>query len=175
MVDGSATSFIGGDFGHCVELVLGWEAGPSNVAGDKGGATVYGIARKFHPSIPWPPSKPEAVQILKHEYWERVRGDELPAPLACVVFDAAVVQGVPWASGALQLLLRVEQDSVIGHETLFAAKRTGEATVRAFTRARRLRFEEIVRQEPLQAQFHEGWIDRADKALCAAARMEGPC
>ena len=170
MVDGSGPA--GSTFDRAVELVLDLEGPPSNDPDDPGGETVFGLARRFHGEIPWPPTRDQAIAIYRHSYWAPVHGDELPPPLALAVFDAAVIPGPGWAAGALQDVLRVARDGVIGVETVAAARRSGWLTVLNFTAARITEFARQVRTQPFKTKFAAGWLVRCLKVYRQAVKLE---
>jgi lysozyme family protein len=62
----------------------------------------------------------EVTEIYKTQYWDAVRGDDLPAGLAYCVYDAAVNSGPSRAAKWLQRLVGVARDGVIGNQTLAA-------------------------------------------------------
>jgi len=94
---------------------------------DPGGLTKYGIALKRHPELTAEDIRamtPErAAQIYAGaQYWEAVRGDELPDYLHVVMLDTAVVQGAAIAIRSLQTALYLKEDGVLGPRTLAVAK-----------------------------------------------------
>jgi lysozyme family protein len=133
---------------------------------------VYGLAHRYHQGIPWPPTLDQAKQIYRRDYWAVVHGDEMPQPLALVLFDSAVIPGLGWAASALQTILRVEDDGVIGPDTLSAAKRSGWRTVHAMTAARIAEFERSARIRPVNLPYLPGWRNRALYAYREAVRLE---
>ena len=100
-------------FEAAVAIVIGAEGTRSNDACDAGGLTVFG-----HDKASWPDllvRVPAAVRALlsrsvadltwdqailayRAGYWDFVRANDLPAPLALMLFDAAVNQGLGWAA-----------------------------------------------------------------------------
>lgn len=66
--------------------------------------------------------KPEAQAIYKSEYWNPVRGDQLPSGLDYAVFDFSINSGPARAVRELQKALGVAQDGIIGAQTLAAIK-----------------------------------------------------
>ena len=99
---------------------------------DPGGPTNYGITlttfRAWHDNdnlnrnalmiMP----KSEAKEIYKVQYWDAVRGDELPLGLDWAVFDFAVNSGPGRAVMSLQEVLKVKQDAIIGVNTMRAIR-----------------------------------------------------
>lgn len=159
-------------FDRAVGMVLESEGPPSDDPQDPGGETVYGLSRVYHPSIPWPPTQAQAIQLYRHDYWAPIHGDELPVPLALVMFDAAVIPGLSWAIKALQGVLRLESDGVIGPNTLAAARHATWRTTLAFTSARLGEFERQVRIYPVKTKWSEGWRQRTLRMYREAVKLE---
>lgn len=170
MVDGGSTdrSF----FERFVEGVLQREGAATNDPDDPGKETTFGISRRHHPNIPWPPTREQAIAIYRAEYWDPIRGDQLPPPLALVVFDAAVVPGVSWATRALQEVLRVTVDGAIGPKTIEAARRTGGEAVLRFTDARSQEFIRRAAKMTKGEKFLKGWRWRTLRVFREAVRLE---
>ncbi len=123
-------------FDAAAAIILGAEGARSNDPGDSGGLTVYG-----HDQASWPDlldrvpaavraqlprtvsglTRAQALLAYRAGYWDLVRGDDLPAPLALLAFDAAVNQGQGWAPAVLQSVLGAHVDGDIGTETVEAA------------------------------------------------------
>lgn len=79
----------------------------------------------------------EALQIYKAQYWDRVRGDDLPRGLDYAVFDFAVNSGLARAVKTLQEILKVKADGIIGLITLRAIKgRAVSELINLLSRAR---------------------------------------
>lgn len=99
---------------------------------DPGGPTNYGItldtlrAWRDDPTLNrnalMVMPKSEAKEIYKVQYWDGVRGDDLPAGLDWALFDFAVNSGVGRAILSLQEVLGVKQDAIIGVKTMRAIK-----------------------------------------------------
>ncbi len=101
---------------------------------DPGGATNLGVTqrvldamRREHPDWMLPPSvadlaEPQAVLIYR-TYWDAIRGDALPTPLASCVFKQAINQGATRAIIELQMSLGVALDGNLGPVTIAAANR----------------------------------------------------
>jgi hypothetical protein len=89
-------------FPEAFDFVIGREGGYNNDPRDPGGETKYGISKRSYPDLDIASlTLDDARRIYQQHYWDRVGGDELPAPLALVVFDTAVHSGV---SRALKFL-----------------------------------------------------------------------
>lgn len=108
-------------FQDAVSFVLSSEGGLSDNSWDDGGLTKYGISSKSHPGVDVKNlTKDEAIAIYKAQYWDAVRGEDLPPMLRLPVFDAAVQHSPRRAIKMLQESLRVTADGVIGPHTLAA-------------------------------------------------------
>ena len=124
------------DFARSLARVLVYEGGKVDNPKDPGGRTNEGITQKTY--IAWLSSKGEAGgdvfnisaadrdEIYETEYWDRIRGDDLPDGLDLAVFDAAVNSGVGQAGKWLQQALGPNytgmHDGVVGKQTLLAVK-----------------------------------------------------
>ena len=62
----------------------------------------------------------DVYPIYRENYWDRVRGDDLPSGVDWAVFDWGVNSGTSRAAKALQRIIGVEQDGGIGPMTLQA-------------------------------------------------------
>lgn len=108
-------------FDSAVEMVLEHEGGYVNDAQDPGGETRYGISKRAYPDLNIKElTRDDAKQIYKRDYWDAIRADEMPEPLAVAVFDMAVNAGVRTATRLLQRVLHVTDDGIIGPVTLTA-------------------------------------------------------
>nr|WP_283949891.1 glycosyl hydrolase 108 family protein [Limobrevibacterium gyesilva] len=67
----------------------------------------------------------QIAAIYRVDYWRRIAGDDLPPPVALVVGDGAVNQGVGAASRDLQDAVGVPADGVVGPVTVAAVRRKG--------------------------------------------------
>jgi lysozyme family protein len=72
------------------------------------------VTEKFMRSL-----TPDHVRALyKVNFWDAVRGDDLPVGVDLCVFDRAVCDTPHGAAAALQRIVGVEADGVVGAETL---------------------------------------------------------
>ncbi len=121
-----------GNFEKAVKLVLGFEGGVSDrpLSEDPGGLTNLGISTRFLQSIGDDRevrdlTVADAVELYRRHFWDKIRGDDLPDPLAAAVFDHAVNAGPGTAGKLLQTLLNeyganLSVDGGIGNLTLQA-------------------------------------------------------
>ncbi len=144
-------------FDQALAVVVGHEGGfcaertdPGNWTGGEVGCgelrgTKFGISAAAYPAEDIANLTLEgAAAIYRHDYWDHVKGDELPPPLALLVFDAAVNNGVPRAVGWLQVTVGASVDGVLGAETLAAVaaaqREQGSTAVCAEFQAQRMVF-----------------------------------
>lgn len=122
-----------GNFAACVEFTLGMEGGygadPQDPGNWTGGAigkgqlrgTNFGISAASYPTLDIAHLTRNAAEaIYQRDYWSKINGDQLAGPMASVVFDASVNNGLHRAITWLQRALNVTADGVIGPETLAA-------------------------------------------------------
>lgn len=119
------------NFQRALARVLVYEGGRANNPADPGGKTNQGITQRTYNAWLRNQNKlpldvyniPDAARdaIYKTEYWDQVRGDDLPMGLDLVVFDAAVNSGPGQAIKWLQAcLIGVDVDGTLGTKTLDA-------------------------------------------------------
>jgi lysozyme family protein len=116
----------------CLQAVLRYEGGKVDDPRDPGGRTAYGVTQGTYNG--WRGSKglpmqdvfnitqDEVAAIYKNNYWDKIRGDDLPDGLDMATFDFAVNSGVSRAAKYLQSIVGVTQDGVIGPATVLACK-----------------------------------------------------
>lgn len=99
------------------------EGGPQVVV-DTGGTTRWGISQNAYPDEDIANlSRDRAEFLYRRDYWNAVDAARLPAPLALLVFDAAVNQGPGNAARFLQECLgSVRVDGAIGPRTVGAVR-----------------------------------------------------
>ena len=128
------------NFDAAMAFVQRWEGGWVDDPHDPGGVTKWGITirtllakmldlnndgvidrRDIRDMTP-----EQARDIYKRDYWIAAACPRLPPPLALIVFDCAVNQGVGRASRILQKSVRARADGIIGPMTLAAVDRVWE-------------------------------------------------
>lgn len=145
-------------FQTAVTRVLAAEGGYVNDPNDPGGETNFGISKRSYPGEDIAGMTSErATEIYYRDYWQAVRGDELPFPIALVLFDCAVNQGVKTSIRFLQSALKLTEDGVIGTQTLEAASQ-GDAKGLAgrFLRRRVIGYSTLAGWE----RYRASWVQR---------------
>lgn len=119
-------------FQQALSWVLLSEGGFVNNPYDPGGATNMGVIQLVYSA--WrrlqgkPPqsvryiTRDEAAAIYKAQYWDAVRGDDLPPGVDYCVFDEAVNSGPVRAIQALQRVISCAVDGHFGMLTMDAVK-----------------------------------------------------
>lgn len=120
------------NFEKCLPLLLRHEGGYVNHPRDPGGHTNLGVT--LHSWQFWM-QRPVTVEELKAltpkdvtsfyrvKYWNEVRGDALPAGVDYCLFDFGVNSGPKRAVVAVQEVLRVNPDGLLGPVTLSAIEK----------------------------------------------------
>ena len=157
--------------------VLESEGGFVNHKRDPGGVTNLGITKRVYEQ--WVQRQVsvqemrdltvmQAAPIYEHEYWNRIKGDELPDGVDLLMFDFAVNAGVSRAVRTAQRVVGVKADGVIGPITLKAINNYDpqdfikEYTDRKLSFYRRLKHYDT---------FGRGWERRSQKTQIAALEL----
>lgn len=146
-------------FIRAVDLVLKHEGGLVDHPADPGGLTNFGISQRAYPDLDIRRlTRQQAMEIYHRDYWLPIRCDELPEPVAVVLFDMAVNMGRDRAVRLLQRALNIPQDGLIGPRTIAACingTRRGLAT--------NLTAERILAYTGMRGfdTFGRGWLRRS--------------
>lgn len=113
----------------------------------------------------------QAGIVYKAQYWDKVKGDDLPSGLDYAVFDFAVNSGPSRAAKYLQRIVGVAQDGAIGAHTLAAVSRLDVEDLIQSLCDERLAFMKRIRGGSLWQTFGRGWQRRVDEVLAKALGM----
>ena len=165
-------------FFKSLEMVLHHEGGFVDHPDDPGGATNKGITHKTYADFLERPLEdvnelkniPDRhVEIIyKQLYWDRVRGDELPAGVDFATVDWAVNSGPGRAARGLQSVVNATQDGAIGPLTIAAVKGKGPRSVIEDLAEERERF---YRSLKTFDTFGKGWLRRNQETRDFAFEM----
>jgi len=150
--------------------VLRYEGGFVDHPKDPGGRTNKGITQNVYNS--WRRSRglnikdvktindTEVELIYRQNYWNPIKGDELPSGIDFALFDYAVNSGVSRAVKHLQEILKLNPDGILGPLTLKAIKdyyfSKGD-NLPILLSNRRMRFLQGLKTWPT---FGKGWYNR---------------
>ena len=119
--------------------ILAYEGGFVNHPKDPGGATNQGITQRTYDAyrrrIGHATQSVRMIDnverdtIYRVQYWDAIRGDDLPGGVDAAVYDFAVNSGPSLAAKYLQRIAGVKQDGVIGLQTLDAVARLDPVVV----------------------------------------------
>lgn len=165
------------DFEPAFERMIRNEGGYvlHEVAGDRGGQTFAGIARKFHPSWqgwdiidqnPDDPQNPQLTEFVRDFYkihfWDRIKGDDIESQaIASTIFDFSVNAGIRIGSKLAQIVVGATADGIIGDKTVAVINQAEPDLFQAhYALAKVKRYSDIVTRNPSQKKFLLGWINR---------------
>ena len=114
-------------FEQAFKILLDFEGGYSDEAGDPGGKTRFGVTEAVARANGYEGDMTEfpvesAQAIYRKSYWDRCRVDDLPEPIQYAVFDAAVNSGTGQSVKWLQEAVGASVDGIIGPGTIQTAK-----------------------------------------------------
>lgn len=142
----------------------------TDVAGDRGGQTYAGIARKRWPD--WEgwnaidaggtPATDLVRGFYRENFWLPIHGDFIePKAVAESIFDFAVNAGTGVAVKLAQIVVGTQPDGIIGRKTLAALNGIDPAYFKAvYALAKIARYRDIVSKDRSQQKFLLGWINR---------------
>lgn len=165
------------NFERCLNEVLAHEGGWADHPKDPGGATMKGVTigtfaqfkgRKVTKDELRAISDVDLRTIYRRKYWDLVRGDDLPAGLDLVAFDAAVNSGPARGARWLQQAVGVTADGKVGPATVAAAQAQAGASAIERAIAIRLSFLRGLKTWPT---FGKGWQRRVNEVRAVALDM----
>jgi len=179
-------------FTHAVAFVLGKEGGYVNDPTDKGGETKYGISDKRDGIADGMTDvdgdgKPDtrikdltleqASQIYFRDYWYPAYCPDWPDGISLLVFDAAVQHGVKKSIFLLQEAIGFSGkavDGIIGKNTRSAVLTADPEWLITHYLMRRARYyADIIKSNPSQGKYLNGWFNRLDDVANAAWEVVG--
>jgi len=165
------------NYEQCLQMLLHHEGGFVNHPADPGGMTNLGVTKKVYEEYlgrevtedEMRALTPEDVAPLyKRNYWDRVKGDDLPSGLDWAVFDWAVNSGTGRSAKALQTCIGATADGAIGPNTLKKlAEFDPKEIVMQMFEARQEFYESLSTFDT----FGKGWSRRNQETLDQAITM----
>jgi lysozyme family protein len=165
------------NFDEALKAVLHHEGGYVNHPSDPGGMTNLGCTKRVWEEWCGHEVDEKAMRALtpadvaplyKSKYWDKIKGDDLPAGVDYVVFDAAINSGPGRAAKWLQSCVGVEPDGGIGPKTLAAVAAFDAKTLVDDYAKRRLSF---LMDLPTWPTFGKGWGRRVEEVRKAGLEM----
>ena len=160
-------------FSEALEVILHHEGGYVNHPKDPGGMTNMGVTKRvYEEHVGYGVSehtmqnltKEDVEPIYKKNYWDRVKGDDLPEGLDLCIFDFAVNAGPGRAAKFIQRLVNTTVDGGIGPNTLKCindhVKQYGvSTTINQYQSERHNYYQSLSTFET----FGRGWTRRVDE------------
>ena len=167
------------NFDACLAHLLKHEGGFVNHPSDPGGVTNLGVTQEVWED--WidrtvseenmkalTPAK--VAPLYREMYWDRIKGDKLPAGVDYCVFDAAVNSGVSRAAKWLQTTVGAVADGAIGEQTLRQVLLTNPLMIIDKYSIIRLEF---LKGRSTWPTFGKGWERRVEEVRAIALKMCG--
>lgn len=154
------------DFEIAIPKLLLKEGGPAytNIAGDNGGETKYGISKAAYPKEDIKNlTEARARELYWANYWDICLCSKIDSQLVAeAIFESAVNMGTKTTAKIVQLVAGVTVDGQIGMVTVAAINTMGEQNfLLQFKLAVIARYAHLCNQDRTQNKFLLGWINRA--------------
>ena len=156
-------------FDEIIGITLHHEGGYVNHPKDPGGETNLGVTKRVYEDFGGEKemkdlTKEDVEPIYKKNYWDRVKGDDLPEGLDLMIFDFAVNAGPGRAAKFIQRLVNTTVDGGIGPNTLkcindHVEKYGVSTTIDQYQSARHNYYQGLSTFET----FGRGWTRRVDE------------
>ena len=165
------------NFDKCFALVIADEGGFVDHPKDPGGMTNLGVTRKNWEAylnrdvteIEMRGLTPDAVKpFYKAMYWDKIKGDQLPAGVDYATYDLAVNSGVGRAAKMLQQIAGVLVDGALGPKSMAAIRERDPKQMVDALCDMRLAF---LKRLPTFDTFGKGWNRRVAKVKAKASDM----
>lgn len=165
------------NFEDALAAVLHHEGGYVNHPSDPGGRTNLGVTQRVWEEWVGHPVDEATMRgltaemvapLYKARYWDKIRGDDLPAGVDYCVFDCAINSGPGRAAKFLQEVAGVTADGAIGPATLAAVAKLDPSDVINQYQAKRLAF---LQELSTWETFGKGWSRRVTEVAEAAGNM----
>jgi lysozyme family protein len=165
------------NFDDALAAVLEHEGGFVNHPKDPGGITNLGVTKRV-----WETWVGKAVSeadmraltpatvapMYRKQYWDAVKGDELPSGLDYLMFDFAINAGVSRAIRTMQKAIGTTPDGAIGPKTMQALRDADpDALIAKFSDEK----EAFYRSLPTFATFGKGWLRRVAEVKSHAVTL----
>jgi len=165
------------NYDKCLETILHHEGGYVNHSEDPGGETNMGVTKRVYEDFGGTKDMKDlefddVAPIYKQNYWDRVKGDELPSGLDLCVFDFGVNAGTGRAAKYLQTMIGTTADGGIGPNTLKAlGNYIEDVGVEAAITEYQSRRQDYYESLPTFDTFGKGWSRRVRETTELAMEM----
>lgn len=165
------------NFDEALKAILHHEGGYVHHKLDPGGMTNLGVTKRVWEEWVGHEVDEKAMRALtpaivgpmyKTKYWDKIRGDDLPAGVDYAVFDAAINSGPGRAAKWLQQTVGAVPDGAIGAGTLAKVAAMEPAEIVEKYQQTRLAFMQSL---PTWDTFGKGWGRRVTEVKDAALKM----
>jgi len=165
------------NYNKCLETILHHEGGYVNHPKDPGGETNLGVTKRVYEE--WGGKKDmkdllveDVAPIYKKNYWDKMKGDDLPSGLDSCVFDFGVNAGPGRSAKYLQTMIGTVADGGIGPNTLkkvdeYVSEHGLVDTIVNFQNARQKYYESL----STFSTFGRGWTRRVDETTELAKKL----
>lgn len=165
------------NFDKCLAMLLEHEGGYVNNVNDRGGMTNLGVTKRVYDDWIGRESTEQEMRdltpddvapIYKKNYWDRVKGDQLPSGVDWCAFDWAVNSGSGRPAKAIQRAVGATQDGAIGNQTLgLVAEKDPKFIIDYVYTVRQAFYESLDDYK----HFGRGWSRRNTETLHQAMEM----
>jgi len=165
------------NFDKCLAMLLEHEGGYVNSKHDRGGMTNLGVTKRVYDEWIGRESTEQEMRdltpddvapIYKKNYWDRVKGDQLPSGVDWCAFDWAVNSGSGRPAKAIQRAVGATQDGAIGNQTLgLVAEKDPKFIIDYVYTVRQAFYESLDDYK----HFGRGWSRRNTETLHQAMEM----
>ena len=165
------------NYDKCLETILHHEGGYVNQPKDPGGETNLGVTKRVYEE--WGGTKnmkdlqvSDVAPIYKKNYWDKMKGDDLPGGLDLCVFDFGVNAGPGRAAKYLQKMIGTVVDGGIGPNTLakldsYVKEHTIQETIEKYQSMRQEYYESL----STFSTFGKGWTRRVEETTTLAHKL----
>tara|TARA_Y100000114_G_C11720704_1_gene308315 strand:- start:294 stop:803 length:510 start_codon:yes stop_codon:yes gene_type:complete len=165
------------NYDKCLETILHHEGGYVNHPKDPGGETNLGVTKRVYEE--WGGTKDmkdlqvsDVAPIYKKNYWDKMKGDDLPGGLDLCVFDFGVNAGPGRAAKYLQKMIGTVVDGGIGPNTLakldsYVKEHTIQETIEKYQSMRQEYYESL----STFSTFGKGWTRRVEETTTLAHKL----
>jgi lysozyme family protein len=169
------------NYDKAFSYVIASEGGYVCNKNDNGGETCLGVTKAAWAAYLGRPIADGEMKALtpdivkpfyKSQYWDKVKGDDLPSGVDYQAFDFAVNAGVGQSAKFVQRAVGAIDDGAIGPATIDLVNKANPRTViLGITNQKEAFYRGIVEKNPSQSVFLNGWLNRCKDVEAKALAM----